>query len=265
VLLGPVVGAAFTPWLGLVLALFVLLAAWEWALLAGVKSPLVRALYLVALALLGIASVFALRHHPHTVVTIIDLAAMWWVAALFDLILCGPAASGAFRSVSGRLTVGALVLLPAWLSSLYLQWADPRRPALILFVFALVWVADSSAYFVGRAWGRMKLASGISPGKTVEGLLGAAAAVVVLSYFYGTMVWQLSDKVLLLWMAVAIVTLLFSVVGDLVESKLKRLAGVKDSGSWLPGHGGVLDRIDALTAAAPVFTVGWTLLLRMHT
>jgi phosphatidate cytidylyltransferase len=132
----------------------------------------------------------------------------------------------------------------------------------MLFAFTLVWLADSAAYFVGKTWGHTPLAPRISPGKTIEGLLGGVAAVVVLAYFCGTMIWQLNGYSLILWVLLANVTMLFSVVGDLVESKLKRLAGTKDSGSGLPGHGGFLDRIDSLTAAIPTFAFGWVLFLK---
>jgi phosphatidate cytidylyltransferase len=123
----------------------------------------------------------------------------------------------------------------------------------------LIWLADSAAYFVGRRHGRRRLASRISPGKTWEGLLGAMVAVAVAS-----VAWQaavgLKGKIFIDFIVLCIVTGLASVVGDLCESQTKRWAGVKDSGALLPGHGGILDRIDSLTAAAPVFVGGLVLL-----
>ncbi len=247
----------------MLLALFMLFAAWEWAAIAGLERPAARASYVGALALLGCGGVLALLRLPAMPTAVGALALLWWLWALIDLARAGAAPRGAYRSLAGRLAGGAVVLVPAWLASVSLHADDPRSPALVLYLFSLVWVADTGAYFVGRKWGRSKLAPTVSPGKTIEGLIGALGAVVALSYFCGRMVWQLSGRALLTWIAVALATLAFSVIGDLVESKLKRLAGVKDSGTWLPGHGGVLDRIDALTAAAPIFLLGWSVFLKM--
>lgn len=233
-----------------------LAGAWEWSALAGLRRAHARALYLLALALP--AGGFALApEQSSATVWIGGVALFWWIWTLIDLVRAGSAPSGLLASVPGRLLAGALVLLPTWLACVELRTVDPLRPTLLLYLFALVWAADSSAYFVGRQWGKRRLAPTISPGKTVEGLVGAACAVVVLATVCGKMVWQFNGYALFLWVGLALSTLGFSVVGDLVQSKLKRLAGVKDSGTWLPGHGGVLDRIDALTAAAPVFLIGW--------
>ena len=125
----------------------------------------------------------------------------------------------------------------------------------LLFVFTLVWVADIGAYFCGRRFGKRKLAPEISPGKTWEGVFGAIVATLVwmLAVYGFAAEWR---PVLLLFVATGVATVLVSIVGDLFESVLKREAGVKDSGTILPGHGGVLDRIDSIIAAAPVFVSG---------
>lgn len=245
-------------------AVFIMVGAWEWSALAGLARARARALYVLALALL--AGVFALALQPSSAATLWvgGAALLWWVWALIDLVHAGSARSGLFASVGGRLLAGALVLLPAWLACVELRTVDPLRPTLLLYLLGLVWAADSSAYFVGRQLGRSKLAPTVSPGKTLEGLLGAVGAVVVLSYVCGRMIWQFSGYALIMWVGVALLTLGFSVTGDLVQSKLKRLAGAKDSGTWLPGHGGVLDRIDALTAAAPVFLFGWIMFVSIR-
>jgi phosphatidate cytidylyltransferase len=155
-----------------------------------------------------------------------------------------------------------MVLLPPWFAAFYLHAHEPERPALLLFVLLLVGFADSFAYFAGHRFGRHKLAPQISPGKTVEGLFGGLTAALVLALAWGALVKDLGGWHLLAWLALALVTMLFSVVGDLAESRVKRLAGVKDSGRILPGHGGVLDRIDAFTAAAPIFALGWIVLFQ---
>jgi phosphatidate cytidylyltransferase len=144
---------------------------------------------------------------------------------------------------------GALIIVPAWLAldSLYL-----RSPELLLFALLIVWIADIGAYFAGKAFGKVKLAPKISPGKTWEGVIGGLCAVVALSVA-GSMVLAL-DIAVLLPFSVAVGML--SIVGDLTVSMFKRSAGVKDSGSLFPGHGGILDRIDSVSAAVPLFAFG---------
>jgi phosphatidate cytidylyltransferase len=154
---------------------------------------------------------------------------------------------------------GLFILLPAWYAILYLHQQDPRSPLVIVCLFVLVWLADSGAYLAGSLYGKTKLAPGVSPGKTLEGALGGLIAVAAAALASGMLVWRMSADALALWLAVALVAALFSVMGDLVESQAKRAAGVKDSGRLLPGHGGVLDRIDGFSAAAPPFALGWML------
>jgi phosphatidate cytidylyltransferase len=254
-----------TAWLGVLLGLLILLAAGEWARLAGLAGRREQWLYMLIVALLGGLAAWGTWIYAYSTLVLTSLALLWWIYAFADLWRHAGDASGPYRSSGGRLIAGALVLVPAWLATLHLHRTGAMGPAVVLYTLALVWIADTSAYFVGRAWGRTPLAPKVSPGKTVEGLLGALVSVVVVAYFCGTMIWRLSGRMLGGWMLLAVAAALFSVVGDLVESKLKRLAGVKDSGAWLPGHGGVLDRIDALTAAVPVFAWGWTIFLKAGT
>ena len=140
--------------------------------------------------------------------------------------------------------VGLIVLLPTWLALVHLQ----NDATLLLALLAVVWIADIAAYFTGRAWGRHKLAPTISPGKTWEGVAGAFVAVTV--YALALALFLARDLFLIVPAFLAMTGL--SIVGDLFESWLKRNAGVKDSGSIFPGHGGMLDRMDAITAALPV-------------
>ncbi|MDX1433429.1 MAG: phosphatidate cytidylyltransferase [Gammaproteobacteria bacterium] len=130
----------------------------------------------------------------------------------------------------------------------------PAPPALVLFLLVLVWCADSAAFFVGRRYGRRRLASRVSPGKSVEGVLGAMLAGALLA---GAAAPLGGVPAPLPFVALSVLTVITSVLGDLTESAFKRRAGVKDSGSLIPGHGGVLDRIDSLTAAAPLFVLGY--------
>jgi phosphatidate cytidylyltransferase len=145
-----------------------------------------------------------------------------------------------------RALVGVLVILPTWAAIVSLR---EQSPWLLLGVMALVWIADIAAYYAGRRFGRHKLAPEISPGKSWEGVMGAGVALLLYASAISAAIHGLRIPGALI---LAAALLYFSILGDLFESWMKRLAGVKDSGSLLPGHGGVLDRIDALCAALPV-------------
>lgn len=264
VLVPPLMAALWmlsTFWIAVFFGVFILAGAWEWGALAGLVTPTRRGLYAVTLTGFGALAVHALLRDPVSVVPLLGAAVLWWLWVWVELWRHPAPDRGWLATRTGRLVSGFCTLVPAWIAPVYLHAMDPGRPALLLFLFALVWTADSAAYFFGSAFGRRKLAPRISPGKTVEGALGGLGAVVLLAYACGTMLWRLDGVPLYAWLGLASATAAFSVVGDLVESKLKRTAGVKDSGRLLPGHGGVLDRIDAFTAAAPVFAVGWVFLL----
>jgi phosphatidate cytidylyltransferase len=148
----------------------------------------------------------------------------------------------------GLAVTGFMVILPAALAFVVLE------PLEVLLLLGLVWIADSAAYFVGRAWGRRKLAPEISPGKSWEGAIGGTAGALVYAIICGTFIEGLFWVPYLL--AAALLAVL-SIVGDLFESAVKRQAAVKDSGTLLPGHGGVLDRIDSATAALPAAALLW--------
>jgi phosphatidate cytidylyltransferase len=148
-----------------------------------------------------------------------------------------------------RWIAGVLVLVPLYIALLLLYTADPM---ILLFALLIVWVADSGAYFAGKAMGRVKLAPHISPGKTWEGVIGGLVAVVLLTVLRSF--WVETDLAVLLPFCLAVGAL--SIVGDLTVSMFKRTAGVKDSGILFPGHGGVLDRVDSVAAAAPLFALG---------
>jgi phosphatidate cytidylyltransferase len=149
-------------------------------------------------------------------------------------------------------TVGVIVLLPTWVALVTLRDFGPWY---LLGLLAVVWIGDSAAFFVGRRFGSRKLAPAISPGKTWEGVAGAGLALLIYASAVSASIHGLRIAGALL---LTLALFFFSILGDLFESWMKRVAGVKDSGGMLPGHGGVLDRIDALTAALPV---GTTLLL----
>jgi phosphatidate cytidylyltransferase len=263
VLVPPLIAAPFllsTHWLGLLFGLFVIVGAWEWAHLTGMTSRAAQLVFVLIIALGAALLLQPFLDCAGLATALLVVSAGFWIWALVTLIRGDGWRGGVFRTVTGRRASAFVVLIPCWLATLLLHSSDPQRPWLILYLFVLTWAADTLAYFFGSAFGRTKLAPAISPGKTIEGLAGALISCVVFAWVCGTMLWKFEGARLLLWLTLAAVTVLFSVLGDLVESKLKRIAGVKDSGRILPGHGGVLDRIDSYSAAAPVFALGWILL-----
>jgi phosphatidate cytidylyltransferase len=249
-------------WLVALFALLVVaLAAWEWGRLGQFASPYAQYAFTVAapallamLLLLWLGGGWSAWH-----LAVLVLAGLWWLLVFLGLAWYRP---GLGAAPAGHLLLrvaGLLTLVPAGLA---LVWLHTASATLVFYLILLVAAADTGAYFVGRRFGRSKLAPEISPGKTREGLLGALFAVIFVGLL-GAWLFGLAAMDALVFGLLSIVVALVSVAGDLQESVLKREAGVKDSGTLLPGHGGILDRIDSLTAAAPVFLLGllWTALL----
>lgn len=227
-----------------------LAAAWEWAALAGYRGIFARLAYLAAGCVLMALAWWALGH-PELCRFLLAAFVLFWVLAAVDLWRGRLAAPRAAFAVQGL-----LVLVPAWFSFIVLRRYEPGGRWLVLALLLLVWAADAAAYFAGRAWGRHRLAPRLSPAKTWEGLVGGLVGAAVAGAVAGT--WSPVGPGILA--PLAAVTAVFSVAGDLAESRLKRASGAKDSGRLIPGHGGLLDRIDSLTAAAPVFALGLGLL-----
>jgi phosphatidate cytidylyltransferase len=150
---------------------------------------------------------------------------------------------------------GVLVTLPCWASFVTLHARVDHGPLITLALLVIVWLADSGAYFAGKRWGHTRLAPVISPGKTWEGVLGGIITSAIVALLAGFWYSQSLEWTLTL-VPVVLLAVMFSIVGDLLESLMKRQVGLKDSGHIIPGHGGVLDRIDSLTAAAPMFLIG---------
>ncbi len=242
-------------------AVMVTIAAWEWAGLAAIEGR-GRSTYAAAMLLailLALAWIWDSGHIDiYRARQLLGWACAGW-AVLLLWVLGYPGSTAIWGSRGMRAALGFLVLVPAWVGLVFLRFEN-AGPWLILFVIALVACADIGAYFTGRAFGRHKMAPAVSPGKTLEGLVGGIAAVTVFALFVG-MITNSHVVGLGSFMLVSVVTGLASVLGDLVESMVKRHQGVKDSGTVLPGHGGVLDRIDSLAAAIPVFAFGITVLL----
>ncbi|QGZ32022.1 phosphatidate cytidylyltransferase [Stutzerimonas stutzeri] len=244
-------GLAFALFIGVV----VVLGAWEWARLAGFSGQGARIGYAVIVSLL----LMLLYRLPAITPWLLALSVVWWLVAT-ALVLSYPASQRHWGGRVGSLMIGLMILLPAWQALVVLkQW--PQGNWLIVAVMVLVWAADIGAYFSGKALGRRKLAPQVSPGKSWEGLIGGLITSLLITLGVG-LYQGWSPRVLVLGLLGAAVVVVISVVGDLTESMFKRSSGIKDSSQLLPGHGGVMDRIDSLTAAVPVFTVllwlaGW--------
>lgn len=224
----------------------------EWAKLAKLSARTATAYWLATLllmlALIAFDRQFAVEQQTWLHLPIYMVAALFWLIIVPTWLIAGWQT----RHAGLMMAVGWTLLIPTGLAMIDLR-AEIPAPWVLLFVMCLVWIADSAAYFAGRKFGKSKLAPSISPGKTWEGVIGAMAAVAV----YAVLVWSFSSYfsrneplisfLLACWWWVGL-----AVMGDLFESAIKRQAGVKDSGSLLPGHGGLLDRIDALTSTLPL-------------
>ncbi len=235
----------------------VLIGAWEWTNLAGFSARWQRCLYtlfvlgvlLLTSAYLGFKGDASPNLDTYAIRELLLAGCVWWAVAL--LFVQGyPSSALLWGHKVSRLIMGLLVLVPTWVALVYVRQQESGA-WLVLLMMLIVAVADSGGYFAGRRFGRYKLASAVSPGKTWEGVAGGFIANCILALVLSFSL----DMSLLLMLALVIPTSLVSVLGDLLESMLKRHAGIKDSGAILPGHGGILDRVDGVTAAAPVFAL----------
>lgn len=241
-------------------SLVVAIAAWEWADMASLSSPM-RVPYAIVVAL-AMAACWAWlgvqgEMEIYAVRTVLGWACAAW-AILLLWVMGYPGSAAIWGSVPSRIFLGFVVLVPAWLGLVFLRQQEAGS-WLILYVIALVACADIGAYFAGRAFGKHKLAPAVSPGKTLQGLAGGIAAVTVFALIVSQLALPQGIAVLP-FLVLSLITGLASVLGDLVESMIKRHRGIKDSSQLLPGHGGFMDRIDSLSAAIPVFAFGITVL-----
>ncbi len=264
-----------TPWLAMLAALVFLIGLWEWFKLAEVDDTLARTVLLLGNVMLMAALVWASRgpagFFPLHATALVGV--VWWLLALAWLRSYDFARNHATWARAFKLAAGSLALVPAWCALGLIHGQNPQPTGVpyvlqghvwLLAALAIVWAADSGAYFAGinfggKWFGGRRLAPRVSPNKTWEGLLGGLAAALIgglaLAPLAGLPAAKLPQMALL-----SVVTALFSVEGDLFESLLKRHVGAKDSGHLIPGHGGVLDRIDGVLAALPVFAIGKDLL-----
>ena len=235
------------------------MAAWEWTNFLAITKPLNKIIFAFSVVML-LSLVYLI---PNTELIkyrlfnyIICLSIIWWLAALLLVISYPKSAKYWSNSIVIKLLFALFTLFPFFIGMIELRSINYTLNTYtgavwLLYVFVLVWATDTGAYFVGRALGKRKLAAKVSPGKTIEGFLGGIGSAILISIFvYFTDYFQLSFATFILSSLMAIFV---SVLGDLTESMFKREAGIKDSGNLIPGHGGILDRIDSLTAAVPMF------------
>ena len=242
-----------TPAFAAATAAFLALGVWEWTGLIPLRARGAKFLYMIVFAAFGAGAWWLLQQGPAWLARALPLFVLWWLLAA--LWLRRPQLGAGWAAL--KMPLGLLVILQAWLALVWLHGLDSPAPGpqLALFAFVLMWVADSGAYFTGKTLGRHKLAPRVSPGKTWEGVFGGIVASGLFALAAG--LWfGWSGERLLGFMVLAGICVVVSIVGDLFISLLKRQQGLKDTGQIFPGHGGVLDRIDSLLAAAPVFVFG---------
>lgn len=232
----------------------VLVGAWEWTALMTWSNKAARAGFVAAVGAGLIAMSMPALAISEVKYTLYAISAVFWLVAVRGVVFY-PESAVVWAKSAVLVPVGLILLVPAWTGLTDLHRISPWW---LMYVFALVWGADTGAYFAGRALGKNKLAPKVSPGKTIEGMIGGLLTTGVLMVAVA-IYRDLPAIRFAAFIGLSLFTVLASVLGDLVESMVKRQAGVKDSGSIFPGHGGALDRIDSLTAAAPIFALGWLL------
>ena len=258
---------------GLVFSAMIILGALEWAKMVPCETSQSKTLFISSIVALLIFGYFV-ASSAAIVFFLCAIATLWWgfvLLWLFQVKDTGHIAhqdspSGVIKVADlivsdskNKAIVGALTLLPCFVAIVYLHAAPDFGSHYVFFCLSLMWAADSGAYFAGKKWGDKKLAPGVSPGKTIEGVTGGVVVAAI-----WTLLWMffadLGEGYSIAFFLLSLLVTLISVAGDLFESLFKRIADIKDSGHILPGHGGVLDRIDSLTAGAPIFVLGLLLL-----
>jgi len=268
----------------LFIAIIALGGAWEWLALTGVDQIGKKLLFLAALVfpMLGITfwTVFLevlgeamewpeVKEYSDALEWFVIVPVLFWLLAMILIRQAAPQLLKMEYKPKLKSFIGWMVLLTAWMFLSKLR--SFYGPEMVLYFLILIWTADISAYFVGKKWGKDKLAPEISPGKTVQGMYGALASAMIcaigLRVYYGFSALESDGAELAVLMSIdllilSVLTVLVSIYGDLFFSLVKRIKGVKDSGTLLPGHGGILDRVDSIIAAAPFFYAGIVLIGR---
>lgn len=249
IIVGVALFASDTPWLFVpLLAVGVTIAAHEWTkLMPAQRKPMHFVLLVLLLTMISLL-----------------FPKMWLIWWLMSVVIWLMALAWVWQYPTRtqwygrRLMTMGVIILTAAITAMFYLWQ--QSPWWLMYVFILVWCADSGAYFVGRKFGKTKMAPNVSPNKSMQGLYGGLTVGMGVALFISMYWLKYTGSVLLVFMLLSAMTIMASVLGDLFESMLKRRAGIKDSGTVLPGHGGVLDRIDSLLSATPIFALGYLLL-----
>lgn len=250
------------PWFRVFIGLILMIGAWEWSQLAGYNKPSSRLLTALSMGALLIGLHVWVPSDSLLWMLMITMSLLWWAFALFS-VLRYPNSANWLQSRKLRLLAGVPVLVPLWLGLVMLK-GQPLQILGLTWLMLLVWGADIGAYFAGRAFGDKKLAPHVSPGKTWAGVYGGMATSILISIIIALLGLLNGGLSAIQWFILLVLSagvVAISVLGDLMESLLKRNRGIKDSSSLLPGHGGVLDRIDSLCAATPLFVLLWVVMV----
>lgn len=248
-------------WFAAITGVIVLLGAWEWAQFVGLHSEIGRFNFTLSFAIAGLLGVAYLPYWLDTHLYFwLSLSALWSVVMLVTIVQYAQSKTTWCIGSKSSALAGFLTLLPTW-GLLQFVHSFPDGAWMVLSILLLIWITDSVAYFAGRAFGKTKLIPSVSPGKTLVGFWAGIIGAFIVALLLGVFVFHLRAINLFLWLLFCLLTSFFSVVGDLFMSVQKRCHHLKDTGQLLPGHGGVLDRLDSLFAATPIFVLGATILV----
>lgn len=242
------------PWFAFLIGIVVIISAWEWSTLMGLQKKISRAVY----TLIIISAVVITYYLPIRWVLFSALLAWIWAAFAIVNYAVGRSPLG-LQYIFLKGLMGVFALVPSWLAINVIR-ETLGGPFWLFFAFMLVWATDTGGYLAGKKWGTHSLAKRVSPNKTWEGFLGGIVLSLIVAIIV-SLIFHTPPYRIFLICVLAFAVALFAVLGDLLESMLKREIGVKDSGTLLPGHGGILDRVDSIMAALPIFALGSLLLL----
>lgn len=247
-------------WFTLFSLVLVTVGAWEWSAFAGLNKLFQRGLFVTVNFAIFITLLLLQNYEINMLV--IALSLLWWLLCI-PLLIAFPFQKNNILHKSIITAAVGVVLLSATFVSMVLIRSNPVYGSeLVLYIILMIWFADSGAYFAGRSLGKNKLIPNVSPGKTWEGVAGAFVATTLFA-FAAIELLNIPSSQTLIFIVITLVTLIYSIVGDLSESMFKRMANIKDSGNIIPGHGGMLDRIDSLMSGFPVFFAGLWLMERL--
>jgi len=238
------------------LLLVIFISGWEWAGLSGVQNTgtlnkIYRLVYGVLIVALVYLSQKFIESNPQWLNLVLGLTVLGWFFAIFHMFTKGPQAAAQKISIT-KFLIGVIALVSPVLALVYIR---DEGVWWLFYCLSIVWIADIGAYFSGKRFGKNKLAPQLSPGKTKEGLYGAVFATAAYSFVMGFAFFELQILQILMLLIITVLATYVSVAGDLFISLLKREKGLKDTGNILPGHGGILDRIDSVLSSAPFFAL----------